>query len=106
VAAAISPEPIGIDIQVSRAINPRVTHLFLTADEEAALSACRIDDALLHFWCAKEAAWKALSDVYPTLKQTPLRMTSASNAGVCFDGPGVRVETTRLAEDLIAALAL
>jgi phosphopantetheinyl transferase len=104
-AAAIAAGPIGIDIQVPREVNPRVTHLFLTAEEETALSRCAVEDALLHFWCAKEAAWKAASDVHPTLKQTPLRMVRGSATGVLFEGEGVRVESARLAKDLIAALA-
>jgi 4'-phosphopantetheinyl transferase EntD len=104
-AAAIAAEPVGIDIQVPREVNPRVTHFFLTAEEETALKRCTIEHALLHFWCAKEAAWKAASEVYPTLKQTPLRMTEVSADGVVFEGAGVRVETARLVEDLVGALA-
>jgi phosphopantetheinyl transferase len=104
-AAAIATVPVGIDIQVPRDVNPRVTHLFLTDEEEAALKRCAIEDALLHFWCSKEAAWKAASDVYATLKQTPLRMIGVLADGLVLEGVGLTVETARLAEDLIGALA-
>ena len=39
----------------------------------------------LHFWCAKEAAWKKHGGAIATLKQVPLRVISTSADGVLFD---------------------
>ena len=55
-AAAIDSAPVGIDVQVTRNISEAAAHLFLREDEIAMMRSCTIADAMIHFWCAKEAA--------------------------------------------------
>lgn len=57
-AAAIAPEPIGVDIQMRRTIDSRATRFFLQ-DEERLLIGTGGEDVLLELWGAKEAALKA-----------------------------------------------
>ncbi|MBW3670666.1 MAG: 4'-phosphopantetheinyl transferase superfamily protein [Acidobacteria bacterium] len=57
-AAAIDPEPIGVDIQMRRMIDSRATRFFLR-DEERLLIGTGGEDVLLELWGAKEAALKA-----------------------------------------------
>jgi hypothetical protein len=40
----------------------------------------------LHFWCAKEAAWKREHGTIPTLKQLPLHFVEESRDGMRFEG--------------------
>jgi hypothetical protein len=97
-AAAIG-EGAGIDIEVQRVIRRGAAHLFLTDEELAAADRCAIDDALLHFWCAKEAAWKGEGGAILTLKRVPLRLLGETKRGLRFDG----VET--FAGEVFAALS-
>ena len=99
-AAAIAREPVGIDIQMAREIREQVTHLFLTPEEEEVLRSCSMPRALLHFWCAKEAAFKRQNDV-TTLKQTPIRLRGESARGLRFEG----VETIAI-EELVVAITV
>jgi 4'-phosphopantetheinyl transferase EntD len=98
-AAAIAREPIGIDIEVVRNLDERATHLFLTGDETRELQGCRLAHRVLHFWSAKEAAWKQRSEEFVTLRQAPLRLLGELADGLLFDA----VETSAV-DDVIAAI--
>jgi phosphopantetheinyl transferase len=98
--AAISRTPIGLDVQVLRDLSPNAAHLFLTKDEEQQLHTCSTPHALLHFWCAKEAAWKKQGGKVATLKQVPLKMARHDEDRVVFD----EAESV-LVGDVIVALA-
>jgi phosphopantetheinyl transferase (holo-ACP synthase) len=97
-AAAIARDPVGIDVQVVRQVAEWASHLFLSDEETRAMERCSTADRLLHFWCAKEAAWKQQSDRYETMKQTPLRIVEERGDGLLFD----RVETMRMGELIVA----
>lgn len=98
-AAGIGEHPIGVDVEVVREIAPRAAHLFLTEREEADAQRCPIANALLHFWSAKEAAWKQLGGSLPTLRRVPLRLLDTGEDGLTFD-----VVETRRIDDVIVAL--
>jgi phosphopantetheinyl transferase len=98
-AAAIDEGPVGIDAQVVRDISERAAHLFLSDREEALMQATRIADRMIHFWCAKEAAWKREGGAILTLKGVPLSLEEVSPRGLRF----ADVETTRVG-DLVVAL--
>ncbi len=83
--AAIAREPIGIDVQVVRELAESATHLFLSEEEDAAMRRCTIEHRVLHFWCAKEAAFKQRSNHFATLKDLPLQLVRESDAGLVFD---------------------
>jgi phosphopantetheinyl transferase len=100
-AAAIDRAPIGIDIQLVRNLSESAAHLFLSDAETAAMRNCTLADRLLHFWCAKEAAWKRRSDELATLKQLPLELREERADGLLFDV----VETARL-DDAILAITI
>lgn len=96
-AAALSREPVGVDVQVVRSIAEWSTHLFLSEREAEQMRSCSIVDRVLHFWCAKEAAFKRLPD-YPTMKQLPLFLEEERADGLRFDA----VETVRIGELIVA----
>ena len=100
-AAAVAATPVGIDVELLRAIRPQAAHLFLSRQEEAAAQACAIEQALLHFWCAKEAAWKQRGGATPTLKRVPLRLLREHARGLVFDG----AETWR-ADEVVVAISV
>ena len=105
-AAALHDAPVGIDLEHERVIDPRATKFFLRDDELALAVSSSVENALLHWWCAKEAAFKLAAD-YPTLLRVPLVLESESSAGLVLRGPhGSRVETVRLGSSLVAALAI
>ena len=89
----------GIDVQVIRAISESAAHLFLSGEEEEAMRALHIEHRLLHFWCAKEAAWKWHGGTIPTLKQVPLNLIDVQRSALRFD----RAQTIAI-EDAIIAL--
>jgi hypothetical protein len=97
-AAAVSDDPIGIDVELMRVIQPRAAHLFLTDEEAEAANACAIENPLLHFWSAKEAKWKQLGGALATLKRVPLEVPEVRGNGLRFDG----VETIATQEAIIA----
>lgn len=97
-AAAVDVQPVGIDVEVIRDVSPRAAHLFLSVAEEAAAARCGIADALLHFWSAKEAAWKQLAGGVPTLKRVPLTLIQEGDDGLVFDV----VETRRIGSVVVA----
>jgi phosphopantetheinyl transferase (holo-ACP synthase) len=84
-AAAIGDVPVGVDVQVIRPLSERAAHLFLADDEREAMERCSIADRILHFFCAKEAAWKARGGAVPTLKQIPLKLKEETASGLLFD---------------------
>jgi phosphopantetheinyl transferase len=98
-AAAIDAEPIGIDVQVVRPIKESAAHLFLTDEEAAVMRECVLPDRLIHFWCAKEAAWKRRGGEIETLKRVPVKLEVETPRGLHFD----TVDTMRIA-DLVVAL--
>jgi phosphopantetheinyl transferase len=88
----------GIDVQVIRNISESAAHLFLTDDEIAAMQQLDIPHRLLHFWCAKEAAWKAEGGRVATLKRVPLKLVDVQRSALSFE----RVETIAIADAIIA----
>ena len=98
-AAAVGAEPVGIDVEIARAIRLDSARFFLTDGEAADVRRCAIDLALLHFWCAKEAAWKQRGGALPTLKRVPLRLLRETDRGLLFDA----VETCAV-DDVIVAV--
>lgn len=100
-AAALAPTPVGVDVQVVRPLPEEAAHLFLSDLETEAMRACRTPDALLHFWCAKEAAFKRHSPRFTTLRQVPLRLLTESPVSLQFD----EAETFRTAGILVALSA-
>ncbi|HVR39455.1 MAG TPA: 4'-phosphopantetheinyl transferase superfamily protein, partial [Thermoanaerobaculia bacterium] len=83
--AAVDDVPIGIDVQVVRDVSERAAHLFLTDEEDEAMQRCTIAHRMLHFWCAKEAAWKPRSREFTTLRQLPLALREERASGLAFD---------------------
>lgn len=98
-AAAIDRHPIGIDIEHLRDLDERAAHLFLTSEEIEQLQRCTLAHRILHFWSAKEAAWKQRSDEFVTLRQVPLQLIEEREDGLLFDV----VETASIG-DAIAAI--
>lgn len=98
-AAICGSAPVGIDVQAVRSIKESAAHLFLTDAEADAMRACTLPDRMLHFWSAKEAAWKQRSSEFATLKQVPLTLEHAGENGLQFE----TVETVRR-DDVIVAI--
>ena len=96
--AAIDDSPVGIDVQTLRNVDERAVHLFLRDEEEAVMRACTLPYRLIHFWAAKEAAWKRRSHEFLTLKQLPLRLEEQTAHGLRFD----QVETYATGELVVA----
>lgn len=88
----------GIDVQVIRPMSDAAAHLYLTDAEHASAKSCAVDDALLHWWCAKEAAWKQQRGVIPTLKGVALALRDQRGDGLEFE----RVETIRIGDVIVA----
>lgn len=99
-AAFCGVEPVGIDVQTVRTVSETATHLFLTDVEVEAMRTCSLPDRMLHFWCAKEAAWKRRSSEFATLKQLPLVLDRQLEHGLVFDA----AETFR-SDDVIVAVS-
>ena len=98
-AAAIDIAPVGIDVEVVRGISEHAARHFLTSEQIAQMESCAIPHRLLHFWCAKEAAWKQRGGAIPFLKGVPLVLENESSSGLRFDG----AETFAI-DDVIVAL--
>ncbi len=98
-AAAIDTEPVGIDVEVVRTISEHAARHFLTSEQTAQMESCAIPHRLLHFWCAKEAAWKQRGGAIAFLKGVPLVLENESSSGLRFDA----VETFAV-DDVIVAL--
>ena len=86
-------------MQVVRDIDERATHLFLSDDEFASMQRCTIAHRIIHFWSAKEAAWKKRGGEIATLKKIPLKLKEETASGLLFDS----VETFAT-EDVVVAL--
>lgn len=97
-AAALAREPIGIDVQLVRTLDERAAHLFLSPEETEAMERCTIEHRILHWWCAKEAAFKQRSNEFTTLRQLPLRMLDERGDGMSFDA----VETVLIGDAIVA----
>jgi phosphopantetheine--protein transferase-like protein len=98
-AAAIAREPVGIDIQMVRDLSENAAHLFLSDREAEAMRRCTLPRRLLHFWSAKEAAWKSRSTELTTLKQLPIEVIEERASGLRFD-----VAETMAIEDVILGI--
>jgi 4'-phosphopantetheinyl transferase EntD len=96
--AAIARTPIGVDVQAVRELDERAAHLFLTPHEIEQLQRCSCAHRILHFWCAKEAAWKQRSDEFLTLRQVPLQLLEERDDAMQFDA----VETALLGDAIVA----
>ena len=98
-AAAIDTAPVGVDIEVVRDVSERAARHFLSEDETKQMESCTIPHRLLHFWCAKEAAWKRHGGAIRFLKDVPLTLLECGAHGAAFD----TVETYAV-EDVVVAL--
>ena len=96
--AAIDIAPIGIDVERVRELKESAAHLFLTDSETSAVRDCDIPHAMLHFWAAKEAAWKRLGGEVGTLKRVPLNLEEETATGLLFD----QVETFATGQIVVA----
>lgn len=99
--AAIARAPIGVDVQVVRDLDERAAHLFLSPEETEQMKGCTLAHRILHFWSAKEAAWKQRSGEFVTLRQVPLQLIEERADGLLFDS----VKTLAI-DYLIAAVTL
>jgi 4'-phosphopantetheinyl transferase EntD len=99
-AAAIDTAPVGIDIEVVRDVSERAARHFLSDTEAEQMRACSIPHRLLHFWCAKEAAWKRLCGSIPFLKSVPLTLLDERANALRFDN----AETIAI-DDVVVALS-
>jgi len=97
--AAISVEPIGIDVERVRHLSESAAHLFLSDAEERAMRNVRLAYPIIHFWAAKEAAWKKRGGTIETLKRVPIKLEAETATGLRFDD----VETFATG-DLVVAL--
>lgn len=82
--AAIDAGPVGIDVERLREINEAAVHLFLAGEEAEEMRGCRLAHRMLHFWAAKEAAWKQRGGETETLKRVPLKLEAETPAGLRF----------------------
>jgi len=96
--AAISRTLLGVDVQVVRELDERSAHLFLSPEETDQLHRCTLPHRILHYWCAKEAAWKQRSEEFVTLRQVPLTLAAERADGLLFE----TVETLALDEVMVA----
>lgn len=106
-AAALDRLPIGIDIQMPRQLNPRVTKFFLKNGELEQLRNVRIENSLIHFWCAKEAAYKLRAGP-GWLKRVSIELTAETAGGLSFSlttPVAGEVQTFRAGGEMIAAVA-
>ena len=100
-AAAIDIAPVGIDIEVVRDVSERAARHFLTEEESEQMLSCTLPHRLLHFWCAKEAAWKQRGGAIRFLKDVPMGLMRESASGLRFsevetyETDGVIVALTR-----------
>jgi phosphopantetheinyl transferase len=96
--AMIGREPVGLDVQVVREFAEWSAHLFMTDGEAEEMRRCSIEHRILHFWCAKESAWKQRSEEFATMKQLPLRLIEGRPTGLRFDA----AETVAIGELIVA----
>ncbi len=105
-AAAAGDNAVGVDVEMFREIRREMTRFFLSAEELASAMELEIEHPLLHYWSAKEAAFK-MSDRFPTLLRVPLEIVSVRSSGLTFEIEGLPsiVETDVIGSNLVAALA-
>jgi phosphopantetheinyl transferase len=96
--AAIDSAEVGLDIEVVRPLNERASHFFLTEEEAEVMRSTALADRLIHFWAAKEAAWKRHGGAVDTLKNVRITLERATDQGLRFDA----VETIRIGELVVA----
>lgn len=97
-AAAIDDAPVGVDVERIRPIDEHVARHFMIDGEIEAMQHCTLPHRVLHWWCAKEAAWKQQGGEVRFLKQVPLQLEDAVAAGLRFRG----VETFATEECVVA----
>jgi phosphopantetheine--protein transferase-like protein len=100
-AAAVDDAPVGIDVERVRPIDERVARHFVSEEEITEMRRCKIPNRVLHWWCAKEAAWKQLGGAARFLKEVPLRLEKEGEAGLLF-----RNVETYAAGEYVMALTL
>jgi phosphopantetheinyl transferase len=107
-AAALLERPVGIDLELLRSLDPRIARFFLSDAESAAASSASIENPLLHFWAAKEAAFKFVEHA-PLLSAISMReiesFASTLRAGFSFGEQRGVVETRLLANFAVLAVA-
>lgn len=84
-AAAIDAAPVGIDVEVVRNVSEHAARHFLTEEQIAQMESCALPHRLLHFWCAKEAAWKQMGGSVAFLKNVPLTLIAETPTSLHFD---------------------
>jgi len=105
-AAALHDVAVGLDLERERPIDSRATKFFLRDDELASARSSALANPLLHWWCAKEAAFK-MSACFATLLRVPLVLERETATGLVLRGPDhALIETARLSATLVAALAI
>lgn len=108
-AAALSDERIGVDLERVRAVDRRLQKFFLHGDEAEQAAKLHRDEALIHLWAAKEAAFKLIASL-TLLKDVRLTdfFEDADGLDLGFAGATIRgsVRTARLSEDFVIAVAL
>lgn len=106
--AAISENRIGLDLQKVRPLAARATKFFLNDDEVEALQTVAIDDAMIHFWCAKEAGYKIHAG-RGWYRGVRIALVEETREGLRFtyrDGSSEgTIETERLEDGFVLALA-
>ncbi len=85
-AAAIDDLPVGVDIERIRPLDEHVARHFLIESEIGAMERCTVPHRVLHWWCAKEAAWKQRNGAVRFLKEVPLLLERESATGLSFHG--------------------
>lgn len=106
-AAAISRSVIGIDLQKTRPLKPRIVKFFLNTDELDLPARISVDSPLIHLWCVKESIMKVRGKGW--YKEGHVRLESEGADGLRFTfstgkHSGV-VETRRLENDFVLAVA-
>lgn len=97
-AAAIDDLPIGVDVERIRVIDEHVARHFMIDAEIEAMQRCTLPHRVLHWWCAKEAAWKRQGGEIRFLKQIPVELEEQASNGLRFR----EVETVATGECVLA----
>jgi phosphopantetheinyl transferase len=84
-AAAIDNAPIGVDVERMRNVDERASRHFMVDDEIVEMRRCTIPNRILHWFCAKEAAWKQQGGATRFLKEVPLRLVDESATALRFE---------------------
>jgi phosphopantetheinyl transferase len=97
-AAAMDDAPVGVDVERVRSIDEHVARHFMIDGEIEAMQRCTLPHRVLHWWCAKEAAWKQQGGEIRFLKQVPLELEEETATALRFRG----VETFATGESIVA----